>query len=95
MADPRKIWQSDQCNCVCKTRSTCATGTVFNENTCRCEVKKIPNLLTDFGLLPSIKIHHSTTFDVEFKKQHDYDQKIGASDGGINPDTGPKVKGSL
>lgn len=93
--DPRKIWLSDQCKCACKTRSTCATGTVFNEETCRCEAKKVPNLLTDLGLIPSIKISQTSTFDLEFKKQHDFNSKVGASDGGINPDTGQRVRSNF
>lgn len=93
LADPRKIWHADQCVCRCKTKSTCATGTVFNEDSCRCEAKKVvPNLITDTGLIPKIHISHSATFDLEFKKQQDFTHKIGISDGGINPEGRQKSK---
>lgn len=91
-ADVKKIWQSDQCNCVCKHRSSCTTGTSFNEDTCKCEIKKVPTLITALGLdtVGSIRISHST-YDVEIKKQQDFNYHSGAHDGGINTDHDRKI----
>ena len=88
-ADVKKIWQSDQCSCVCKHRSSCTTGTVFNEDTCKCEIKKAPSLLSALGIenFGSIRISHST-YDIELKKQQDFSLQTGAHDGGINTETG-------
>lgn len=93
ISDPKKHWMAESCRCLCKTRKTCMTGTIFSQDTCRCEVES--SILMQASKLnrdnhqvmaPLSPIH---TVDVEFKKQQDRHhsiERVGSSQG-INPDT--------
>lgn len=78
---PDKIWIQDSCQCLCRQRFNCPTGSSFSEVSCKCEADAPPHLI--FDSFPNIRIH--STIDVEFKKQSDFTRRIGSSLG-INPD---------
>ena len=87
---PDRVWLQDTCECRCKHRITCMTGTVFSEETCRCHVPHDSNQFS-FNQFPLLHFHSS--IDLEIKKQQDYESRLGSSHG-INPEGhGPEVRG--
>jgi hypothetical protein len=78
---PDKVWIQDTCQCLCRHRFNCPTGSTFSQESCKCEADAPPQLI--FDSFPNFRIH--STIDVEFKKQSEFGRRIGSSLG-FNPD---------